>query len=132
MEASTVMPAMEESEPSTRTRTVAERAELEVAGVVVGDADGCAGFAGAHGGVHGGFGLDVVGDLEDVGGGEGLDEAAALLGVDSSKRTVGDLADVGVDCVAEEEELQDGDEQREEEGAGVAEDVGELFARDGG
>ncbi len=68
--------------------------------------------------------------MEDVGGGEGLDEAAALLGVGFVEDDGGDLADVGVDCVAEEEELEDGDEEREEEGGGVAEDVGELFARD--
>ncbi len=98
-------------------------------GVVVGDADGDASAAGAHGGVHGLLGLGVGGDLEDVGGGEGLDEGAALLGVpDSSKMTVGTLANVGVHCIAEEEELEDGDEEREEEGGGVAEDVGELFA----
>ena len=69
--------------------------------------------------------------LEDVGGGEGLDEAAALLGVGFVEDDGGDLADVGVDCVAEEEELEDGDEEREEESGGVAEDVGEFFAGDG-
>ena len=77
------------------------------------------------------LGLGVGRDLEDVGGGEGLDEAAALLGVGFVEDDGGDLADVGVDCVTEEEELEDGDEEREEEGGGVAEDVGEFFAGDG-
>jgi hypothetical protein len=66
--------------------------------------------------------------LKDVGGGEGLDEGAGLLGVGFVEDDGGDLANVGVDCVAEEEELEDGDEEREEEGGGVAEDVGEFFA----
>jgi hypothetical protein len=97
---------------------------LEVAGVVVGDADGDLRAAGTHGGVHLGRGLGVGGDLEDVRGGEGLDEAAGLLGVRLVEEDGGDLADVGVDCVAEEEELEDRDEEGEEEGGGVAEDVG--------
>ena len=99
-------------------------AELEVAGVVVGDADGDLGAAGTHGGIHLRGGLGVGGDLEDVRGGEGLDEAAGLLGVGLVEEYGGDLADVGVDCVAEEEELEDRDEEGEEERAGVSEDVG--------
>ena len=105
-------------------------AALEAASVVVGDADGDAGFAGAHGGVHVGFGLDVGADAEDVRGGEGLDEAAALLGVGLVEDDGGDLANVGVNRVAEEEELDERDEQSEEEGGGVAQDVGELLAGD--
>ena len=38
-----------------------------------------------------------------------------------------DLADVGVDRESEEKQLQHGDEQREEERAGIADDVQEFF-----
>jgi hypothetical protein len=107
------------------------RAVLKVAGVVVGYANGDAGFAGAHGGVHVGFGLDIEADAKDVRGGEGLDEAAAVLGVGLVEDDGGDLADVGVYRIAEEEELEHGDEQGEEERAGVTQDVRELLAADG-
>ena len=104
-------------------------AALEIAGVVVGDADGDAGAAGAHGGVHSGLlGLGEVEMRKMSEAAKALDEAAALLGVGLVEDYGGDLADVGVDCEAEEEELEDGDEEREEERGGVAEDVGELFA----
>ena len=41
------------------------------------------------------------------------------------------LPDVGVYREAEEEELNEWDEEREEECSGIADDVGELFAADG-
>ena len=78
-------------------------AALELAGVVVGDLDGDAGFACAHGGVHVGVGLHGEGEAEDVGCGEAFEELAALLGVGLVEDDGGDLADVGVDCEAEEE-----------------------------
>ena len=43
----------------------------------------------------------------------------------------GDLADVGVDGEAEQEQLQHGNDQRKEERAGVAHDVQNFFAADG-
>jgi hypothetical protein len=41
------------------------------------------------------------------------------------------LADVRIDCEAEEEELNEWNQQSKEESARVADDVGKLFAADG-
>ncbi len=54
-----------------------------------------------------------------------------MLGVRLVEDDGGNLADVGVDCEAEEEELDERDEESEEECAGIADDVGELLAADG-
>ena len=56
-----------------------------------------------------------------------LEQAAAVLRMRFVEHDGGDLADVGVDRESEEKQLQHGDEQREEERAGVADDVQELF-----
>ena len=77
-------------------------AALELAGVVVGNFDCDARFACAHGGVHVGVRLDGEGEAEGVGCGEAFEELAALLGVGFVENDGGDLADVGVDCEAEE------------------------------
>ncbi len=106
-------------------------AVLELTGVVVRDFDSHACFAGAHGGVHFRVRLDGEGEAEGVGGGEAFEELAALLGVRLVEDYGGNLTDVGVDCEAEEEELDEWDEESEEECAGVADDVRELFAADG-
>ncbi len=68
----------------------------------------------------------------DEGVGSGEDGGRAHEGEDEGVEPEdgGDLADVGVDCVTQEEELEDGDEEREEEGRAVAEDVGDLVIRD--
>ena len=103
----------------------------QIACVVGGDANAYAGAAAANGFVKLVGGLDRAGEGEDIGGGEALQQIAALLGLRLIEDNGGDLADVGVDGEAEEEELQHGDEQREEERAAVAGNVNGFFAANG-
>jgi hypothetical protein len=123
VEVLTASPATVESEPSIRISTVA--------GVVVGDAERDADVAGADVVIHLGGGERVAVDGEDVGGGEALDQGAALLGVRFVEHDGGNLAHVGVDGEAEEEQLNHGEQQGEGKRAAVADDVQELLAADG-
>jgi hypothetical protein len=72
--------------------------------------------------------LDGELEIEDVGAGKGLKQAATVLRVRFVQDYRGDLSDVCIDGESEEKQLQHGDEQREKERAGVADDVQKLLA----
>ena len=103
----------------------------ELVGVVDGDFDADAAFTGNNGVVEIVIGIDVAVDVKGVGVSEAIEEFAGFAAAVGIVNDSIDLADVGVDAVAEEKHLQDRDDEREEERGEIAADMQRFFIEDG-
>ena len=103
----------------------------ELVGVVDGDFDADAAFTGNNGVVEIVIGIDVAVDVKGVGVSEAIEEFAGFAAAVGVVNDSIDLADVGVDAVAEEKHLQDRDDEREEESGEIAADVQGFLIKDG-
>ena len=103
----------------------------KLVGIIDGNFEADAALAGNDGVVEVVVVVDIAVDPEGVGVFKAIEEfagfAAAVGVVDHGI----DLADVGVDAVAEKQHLQDGDDEREEEGGEIAADMEGFFVKDG-
>lgn len=103
----------------------------ELVRVIDGNFDADAAFAGNDGVIQVFVIVDEADEVEGVGISEAIEEFAALAAAVGIVNDSVDLADVGVDAVAEKKHLKNGNDEGEEEGSEVAADVEGFLIEDG-
>ena len=103
----------------------------QLVGIVDGNLDADAALAGDDGVVEIVIIVDIAVDVEGVGVPEAVEEFAGFAAPVGVVDDGVDLADVGVDAVAEKKHLHDGNDQGEEESGEVAADMKRFLIEDG-
>ena len=123
-------PATDESEPSISTSTCALMLMQQSVGVVDGNLDANARLAGDDHVVHVVVAADVAHHAKGVGIFQAVEQFAAFAAAVGVENHGVDLADVGVDAVAEQQHLQQRNNQGEKQRAEIATHVQRLFVKD--